>query len=586
MKQQRSILILLAAGLLLGMLTFRNYGESWDDLSLQKYAAKSLRAYSTWLTQGQTNLTREDLGYYGPSYVMAVDLLSDTPEQRHLIYFVTFLAGVWSFHQLSRRWLSPSAAVGAALLFSTQPLLWGHAFINPKDTPFLAFFLLSLYFGIKLFDSPDLVQLNRIDSPHKRTLALLASGWLVLTMGLFLFTDSFHQLLTNLVESAGAGEANIISLIASDIAKVDSSIYVQRYFTFFLWARLSFFLLSSFFALSFIFRNSKPVFHSLRSILLPAFLLGFTTSLRILAPFAIVFIAYYAFRKHGKNAFIPLGLYGIFALIAVYLTWPYLWENPIGHFVGSFREMSQYPWAGTVLFNGVEYKAADLPVSYLPALLGLQLTEPVWALTLLGLFAAGFGRGERRELVWMSLVWFAIPLAGFIVMNITLYDNFRQVLFILPPVFMLAGAAFERIENKKWRALAIALCVLPGLIGMFRLHPYEYAYYNVFAGDVFRRYETDYWGTSYREAALYVNDVAPDGAVVWVEGPSHLFEMYARDDIKVYSDHEADRADHYDYVVSLTRYNLDLESYADARVIHEIKRGGMIFAVIKQLENQ
>jgi hypothetical protein len=41
-------------------------------------------------------------------------------------------------------------------------------------------------------------------------------------------------------------------------------------------------------------------------------------------------------------------------------------------------------------------------------------------------------------------------------------------------------------------------------------------------------------------------------------------------------------SEHYDYVVSTSRYNLDLTSYPVARVVHTISREGAVLAVIKQ----
>ena len=70
---------------------------------------------------------------------------------------------------------------------------------------------------------------------------------------------------------------------------------------------------------------------------------------------------------------------------------------------------------------------------------------------------------------------------------------------------------------------------LPGIIDGLRLHPYEYIYYNRLVGGVqgaFRRFELDYWGTSYREAAAYLDAAAPANATVWVEGPTHLLQEY------------------------------------------------------------
>jgi len=582
----------LLAAALLGLFITRDFGESWDELKFYKYADLALGAYKTWPAQGLVNKFGNTYDNYGPAYVMLVTLAARPlqiffieSDARHYIYFLTFLAGIWAFHQLSKRWLTQNAALFATLLFATQPLLIGHAFISPKDIPFLSFFLLSMHFGLRLFDSPIQFQLNGLDPRSKRTLLVLSALWLATVFGLFLFTDSFHGLITNLVRSAKAGGTNILSLIASDINKVDAEVYIQRYSVFFLWTRSILFVLLSAVLLFSIRRYSPIGFKSILVILLPAILLGFTSSIRVLGPFVAIFIAYNAFRKRGRDAWLPLGVYAILAVITMYLTWPYLWTNPIGHFIESLQVMSQYPWQGRVLFNGAEYSSTQLPYSYLPVLLGIQLTEPVWALTLLGLFAAGFGPKEKRELVGLTVVWFIIPLIGFILTHSPLYDNFRQIFFILPPVFMLSAMVFERIKNTKWRITIMILCLLPGIIDAVRLHPYEYIYYNRLVGGVsgvFRKYEMDYWGTSYREAANYVNKIAPPNSTVWVDGPAHLFVLYARGDLKIYSDYETARAEQYDYVVSTTRYNLDLTSYPDAKIIHGIERGGALLTVIKQ----
>ena len=579
MKQQRPILILLAVSLLIGIFTLNGYGDSWDDLSLRKYAAKSLEAYGTWVARGEVQITTEDLGSYGPSYVMAVALLSqDNPDLRHFIYFVTFLAGAWAFYMLGLRWLSQPAALGATLLYLTQPVLWGHAFFNPKDTPFLSLFLLSIYFGLKLFDESP----NPIQGSDRRT-ALLTALWLGSVFSLFLLTDTFHTAIVNLVHAAKAGETNIISLTASDIRTAAPELYIQKYFTLFLRLRAVFFLLSSFF---FLFHKSFRSLHPsafTRSVY-PSVFLGFTSSLRVLGPFAGLIVAYYALRKHGRKSIPTLIAYAVTAIIIMYLTWPYLWTNPLGNFIASIKTMSLYPWSGQVLFNGQQFASTELPASYLPVLLGLQLTEPLWALTLIGVVAAGIRLREKRELIELSILWLILPLFGFIVMRTALYDNFRQVFFILPPLFWLAGIAIEQVKRPAFQMALIVLAALPGIVDGIRLHPYEYIYYNRFIGGVDGaqgRFELDYWGASYREAAEFVNTTAPANATVWIEGPSQLFELYAREDLKLYSTHEADRADHYDFAVALTRDHMDQASFPNAEVIYRIMRGRAVLAVVK-----
>lgn len=593
MKKYLSMIV-FACILLAGLLVFDQYGESWDDRSLQKYAVLSLRAYTTWPQQGMIEVTPQDLGYYGPFFVMMVALGSQylstllptlLPDLRHLIYFLTWFAGVVAFYSIARRWLSQIPAIGATLLFVTQPILWGHTFINPKDTPFLALFTISLAMGFKMIDSIHGISLRPLDASPKRTLTLLTALWLVSVFSLFIFTEDIHTCITTLVHSAQAGNTNIITYIASRLDHVSAEVYVQRYFLLFLQARTYYTLLITALLLLTWHRLQPSLIKILFAVLLPAILLGFTTSTRILGPFAGLIVTLYAFRNNGKQSLPALAMYAVTAMIAAYLTWPYLWPNPVMRFYGSLMEMSSYPWGWEVLFNGEKYLANDLPAAYLPVLFAIQLTEPVWVLAMAGWGLAILGVEKKRELLALSAAWFLIPTILFIGLRIVLYDNFRQVLFVLPPVFLMAGVAFEQIKNVKWQAALIAISLLPGVFGIVSLHPYEYIYYNTFIGGVEGvqgRFETDYWLTSYREAAEYVNAVAPPNAVIWVEGPGNLYSIFARTDLKVYSWSRDQSPDPYDYVVVTTRFNYDQNIYPDAEIVHKIMRDGVVLAVIKK----
>jgi hypothetical protein len=588
---------LLVISFVIGVLTVRQYGESWDELQFFKYADRALQAYFTWPSSGTIPLTGNTYDNYGPAYVMLVALAARllglilpwiTSDLRHLAYFITWLACLWAFHALAQRWLAEAPAFGATLLFATQPLFWGHVFISPKDIPFLTFFLLSLEFGFRMVDAGPSISLDSLSTSRERLLPALTAVWLVLLFGAFLLTPVVHAWISGLVTAAAAGQTNVISRIASGIHKVEPAVYIQRYFVFFLWARSLFFLVSGF-GLAWLWRRVTSLPRFLLAVIPAAVLLGITTSMRVLGPFAGLIVAGYAIWRQRRAVVIPFLAYLLLAMIAMYLTWPYLWPDPAGHLAESVRVMSEYPWRGQVLFGGAMYSSTDLPRSYLPVLLGIQLTEPVWFLFAAGLAIAVLEavRQNKRSLALLvlSVVWFVLPVLGFVATRSPLYDNFRQVFFILPPVFLLGGLAFERIRHPFLRAAIIGVLILPGIIDCVHLHPYEYIYYNRFVGGVsgaFRRYELDYWGTSYREATAYLNQVASANDTVWAEGPAHLVQLYARPDLKIYSTDEALRASHYDYVVATTRYNLDLTSYPGATVVHVIERDGSPLTVIKQ----
>ncbi len=162
---QLPLAILVCINLIIGGFTYRDYGDSTDEAGLHEYAIQSLDAYKDFHQPVYVfHYVGYDVQYYGPAFVMGVELIVrifhlPAPEAGpnagdiwHLAYFISFLIGIICLYLLARRWMNDWSAFGIALLFSSQPLLWGHAFINPKDTPFLGFFLLSILTGLWLGD--------------------------------------------------------------------------------------------------------------------------------------------------------------------------------------------------------------------------------------------------------------------------------------------------------------------------------------------------------------------------------------------------------------------------------------------------
>jgi hypothetical protein len=606
--------ILMTTALLIGLITVRNYGESWDELKLYKYADNSLTAYSTWLRSGEIPIMGGFFENYGPAFMMFSTLTTQTLSRlgfhwlevdiHHLLYFLTFLLGIWSFFEICRRWMNSNAALGATLLFSSQPLLWGHAFINPKDTTLLSLMLFSVHLGLKMHDSllgPQAGSALNIltsawtDLPQatRRRLVTATIIWLITVLMLFGGNPFWHAWFDASVRAAASGNETLFSPLivqaAANLNKVAPEIYIQKFFVAFLQVRVVVFWLSTVTLIWLYWRHLPSALRAMWIILPASVALGITSSIRIFGPLAGILVAQHAIRNAGKKSIVVLGIYTLLAVVVMYATWPYLWLDPIGHLVETATIMSQHFWNGSVLFNGIEYAATDLPSSYMPVLLAIQLTEPVWVLSALGLAITVYvfikKREESHDLLALTLIWFIIPLATFVILRPTMFDNFRHSFFILPMVFVLAGIALDQVRQPLLQGLLILALAAPGLLAIFHLHPYEYMYYNSFAGGVggaFRRFELDYWGTSYRETALELNKIAPPNSTVWLEGPTHIFETYSRPNMEIYSTYEVERADHYDYVVTLSRHQDDLSVYPNAPVIFSVTRDGAVLAVIKK----
>jgi hypothetical protein len=155
-------LLLLAVALIIGIVTLPDYGESWDEADIRRYSEYAVAAYPFLLHPQDLVPFETNLNLYGPAYVALAGLMVGFATRLapllspvtawHGVHFVTFLIGVLLLYLLALRWMSDTAAFGAALLFITQPLFWGHAFINPKDIAFMTMFLAAVYFGLRAVD--------------------------------------------------------------------------------------------------------------------------------------------------------------------------------------------------------------------------------------------------------------------------------------------------------------------------------------------------------------------------------------------------------------------------------------------------
>jgi len=254
--------------------------------------------------------------------------------------------------------------------------------------------------------------------------------------------------------------------------------------------------------------------------------------------------------------------------------------------------MLRFPWPGKVLFEGALYAGNELPRYYLPKLMTYQLTESLLVLVIIGLAVVGWRVvRSRAALDWVIVAapWFLLPLGMAILSHPYLYDNFRQWLFILPPLFLLAGFALDALfiwlKPFALRTLLLVIVLVPGLVATAKLFPYEYAYYNSLAGGTagaFHQYELDYWGTSFRELAAHLNELAPAQADVVVWGPSTVVYRYGRPGLTFYDSRQPDLKLSGDYyAVILARGNDDVNVLPDAPVLYSVEKDGAVLAVIK-----
>jgi hypothetical protein len=199
----------------------------------------------------------------------------------------------------------------------------------------------------------------------------------------------------------------------------------------------------------------------------------------------------------------------------------------------------------------------------------------------------------QNNLVSLTLVllWLLVLVAYVLLRRPAMYDGLRHFLFILPPIFIFAGIAFEfllaRIASFWLRAGLILILIAPGILSLIQLHPYEYTFYNSSIGGTsgaFRSYETDYWLTCYKEAVEKLNEATDSPITLYVHREPYIAAYYAGKNVNVQDLRgAAANVKSGDIALVNTRTNEDRKVFKDAPVMLKIGRGNAIFCMMKQV---
>jgi 4-amino-4-deoxy-L-arabinose transferase-like glycosyltransferase len=140
---------------LLALLSFRDYGLSWDDYTHAEYGDLLLKFYTSGLRDRRA-LEWVNLYYYGGGFdllaALAAKVLPFTLfETRRLIGAAVGILGLFVTWRTGRRIGGPLAGLIALLLLAACPLYFGHMFMNAKDSPFAVAMVILLLALVRMF---------------------------------------------------------------------------------------------------------------------------------------------------------------------------------------------------------------------------------------------------------------------------------------------------------------------------------------------------------------------------------------------------------------------------------------------------
>ena len=227
---------------------------------------------------------------------------------------------------------------------------------------------------------------------------------------------------------------------------------------------------------------------------------------------------------------IPLLAGGLFAVSI----WPSLWEHRRAlPRLTAITGFTRFAWVGEVRYFGHSALSTQLPRYYPFIWLPVMLTPPAFVLVVLGLSGIWsgahpvgnvfrseiWGRGVDLTLRrWLALhtalLWLAVLL-----IHPTLYDEERHLLFLYPPLLLVAALGLDNLDERlKW-ALTVLL-VATSLVSYAHWGRYAYVYKSPLIGDESAgRFEGDYWGVCVPLAVSALQGRVPPGSAVVVSAP-------------------------------------------------------------------
>lgn len=275
------------------------------------------------------------------------------------------------------------------------------------------------------------------------------------------------------------------------------------------------------------------------------------------------------------NAILMPAVWGLWLLL-FRRSWRSLSRVVIAGVIGVGVFVALWPWLYHDTVNRLLYYLAmasrfkDRPQFYLGQVAGhvpwhypFIITLAVVPLIITVMYLLGILRVVRRRpedhTGWLLVINALLPLMLAATPFQAAYSGERHFIPAYPYLACLAGVGFGHVVDvlakagRHWydqigarRLLCAIGCVLvlllvPPLVSMARIHPYELSYYSELVGGVPGAarlgLESTFWCETYQDALPYLNDKAGPGESVWAENPFVLRfyqqEGGLRDDLQV-----------------------------------------------------
>ena len=281
---------------------------------------------------------------------------------------------------------------------------------------------------------------------------------------------------------------------------------------------LSLIIIATFYCLNLLKNFNK------KNLFLACLFCAFASNIRIMGIYLpVLTYIFYVFlpdvKKFKKNInFFLYFFLGYFLIL--YITWPFLWLNPLENFFLILKESASYPihWDFEILYLGNYLSPENLPWHYF--FIWFLSTTPIIFVFIIffGIFIflkqyfnfflkITFDKNlklwktsDQMTLLFIFLCFF-IPIFLVITLNSTLYNGWRHLYFVYPFLIYLAIYGLNVISdifNDNFKNFFITLVVIQIIINIyfiFKTHPVQNIYFNFVSKPyIENNLPIDYWG--------------------------------------------------------------------------------------------
>jgi len=314
-------------------------------------------------------------------------------------------------------------------------------------------------------------------------------------------------------------------------------------------------------------------------------------------------------RLAGKGVLVLSGI-SVAAYFISILPWPYALQKPLKNPFEAMKIMENITVSLRVMFDGKIIWSDTLPASYIPK--SILLSIPL--LVLAGFtIPIAFIRKNRNAFWVFFLLWAVVfPVVYIIYKESNVYGAWRHLLFIYPPMVILAGIGMQSIYNL-WENLYFKIGIIAvftaGMINpaahIIRNYPNQYIYFNEIAGGVktaYKKYETDYYMVSLKPGTQWIKDnilkTLPVDSLnpvrIVSNAPSDIMNYYFREDknkVKLLYTRYYDRGLYdWDYAIFFCNYidpyQITHNIWPPKNTIHTVTIDGVKICAVVKRENK